>query len=273
MADQEESTAVDPKSLWAIFNDVDTTQSILAPEFIQEITASFPGFSPAHVVPLHEGNVPSTNPALIWGEQAEGFVVTMTPSPMEMLITEEEQEQEPIIPQPTCRFFAIARSAADDEGAEPNEDWPYNQLMNFHACTNPKIIKMGSNRCQMVNQQSSCVVYEPSAVVTLKQATVDTHNHTETVHRVKLSKTRYNYGTPEFKVTMAESNDEGIFDDETATVMHVVDGKEHNTQAIIVAEALFESVISDLGTGHVVHNDVKPQVVFPSYLKEDIACP
>lgn len=258
---------VDPKELWKIFNSVDENYGILSVEYITEQITDVPGFTVAPDVALGTPGSP-------WNFDDFGTVTVTNPnSPFSSLVVSEEDqpEPEPVIPQPTCRYFAISRNLAEDEGAETHPDWPYNQLLNFHACTNPKVNKMGSNKCQMVNQQASCVVYESSEPVVLKQSIVEMMNGSETTHRVKLSKTRYNYGTPEFKVTVVQSNDEGIFDDETATVMHVVDGKEHKAQSTSIAEALYDSTVTELGEAEIFDDNLKPKVVFPSYLKEKVA--
>lgn len=73
--------------------------------------------------------------------------------PIRIRMLQEQQAGEARRENPPCRFFAPAEASGE---AAP-EQWPYDRLPSFAACTNPAVVGLaGIGPCQFVERRWRC---------------------------------------------------------------------------------------------------------------------
>lgn len=191
-------------------------------------------------------------------------------SPLVTEAVEPEPEEDDGSVSPTCRYF-VPNQQAVDLGAELPETWPYNKSQGYHACTNPKFNAMGKVACEMVANQSQCVVFgdtEPRIVDRVVLTQKNRSHMSGEVRRLSLIKQRYGLSMPIYHITAADANADGVFDpDEEDTILHIIDSAELQEKTKEVLDALWTATITEFGDAH-AKADMPAKPKPPSYLKE-----
>jgi hypothetical protein len=191
-------------------------------------------------------------------------------SPFVTEVIEPEPEEDDGCVPPTCRYF-VPNQQAVAQGAELPETWPYNKAQEYHACTNPKFNAMGKIACEMVENQSQCVVFSDTESRIVDRVVLTKKNRSHMageLRRVSLIKQRYGLSMPIYHITAADANADGVFDpDVEDTILHIIDGAELQEKTKEVLDALWTATVSEFGDAH-VKGDMPAKPKPPSYLKE-----